>query len=50
MCGFTGICFANSENLVDSNFLKEMCDVIAHRGPDDEGFWSIITLDLDFAG
>ena len=38
MCGFTGVCFANNENRVDPNVLKEMCNVIAHRGPDDEGF------------
>jgi len=38
MCGFTGVCFADNENQVAPNVLKDMCDVIAHRGPDDEGF------------
>ncbi len=38
MCGFTGICFADKEKAVDPTLLKEICDVIAHRGPDDEGF------------
>jgi asparagine synthase (glutamine-hydrolysing) len=38
MCGFTGIWFATNERVVDSFLLKEMSNVIKHRGPDDEGF------------
>ena len=44
MCGFTGICYADHENNIDSNLLKGMCDVIAHRGPDDEGYLFINTF------
>ena len=38
MCGFTGVWFATNERVVDSFLLKEMSNVIKHRGPDDEGF------------
>lgn len=39
MCGFTGFLnragFANGENV-----LRGMADVIVHRGPDSEGYWT----------
>src|SRR5947209_7619788 len=34
MCGITGVLGA-----CDRGTLQRMCDVIAHRGPDDEGFY-----------
>jgi asparagine synthase (glutamine-hydrolysing) len=40
MCGITGIFHSvSSGKSIDHNTLKAMCDVIAHRGPDDEGFY-----------
>lgn len=38
MCGIAGIYNLNNEP-VSQNTLKRMCDVIKHRGPDDEGQW-----------
>ena len=37
MCGIAGI-FARSR--VDPASLRQMADVLAHRGPDDEGLWT----------
>jgi len=38
MCGIAGkISFKDGE--VEENTLKEMTDMISHRGPDGEGFW-----------
>ena len=34
MCG---ICGFNSE---DKQLLKKMCNLITHRGPDDEGYYT----------
>lgn len=36
MCGITGILYQSSAS-VDGAELKRMCDVMRHRGPDDEG-------------
>lgn len=36
MCGFVGI---YSKNLIDKNIIKEMSDMISHRGPDSEGYY-----------
>ena len=38
MCGITGI-FYQSSGTVDGAELKRMCDVMQHRGPDDEGVY-----------
>ncbi|MFH1562469.1 MAG: asparagine synthase (glutamine-hydrolyzing) [Nitrospirota bacterium] len=38
MCGIAGIYNLNNEP-VSQDTLKRMCDVIRHRGPDDEGQW-----------
>jgi asparagine synthase (glutamine-hydrolysing) len=38
MCGIGGIFRANG-GPVDPSSVKRMCDVIAHRGPDDEGYY-----------
>lgn len=39
MCGITGI-FNTDGRPVSINTLKKMTDIIAHRGPDGEGFWT----------
>jgi asparagine synthase (glutamine-hydrolysing) len=39
MCGITGIFDFSSKRNVDMSVLKKMTDIIAHRGPDDEGFY-----------
>lgn len=41
MCGICGIVkFNTSDNInIDEYILKKMCDVIRHRGPDDEGYY-----------
>jgi asparagine synthase (glutamine-hydrolysing) len=38
MCGIAGILEFGEDAQVDSSVLRRMCDVIAHRGPDDDGF------------
>lgn len=37
MCGIAGIFYLDSEMQVDKMRLKQMTDIIAHRGPDAEG-------------
>ena len=39
MCGIAGIVEFGKDAQVDSAVLRRMCDVITHRGPDDEGFY-----------
>ena len=39
MCGITGILHFNKERFVDQSILKDMTDVIVHRGPDGEGYF-----------
>ncbi len=39
MCGITGIFNFNKTQNVDSTQLKSITDVLAHRGPDGEGFF-----------
>ena len=39
MCGIAGIVDAGRGGLAEESILRRMCDVIAHRGPDDEGFY-----------
>lgn len=39
MCGISGIFSFNEEFVVDENQLKSMNRAIAHRGPDDEGYF-----------
>lgn len=38
MCGFTGIVNFESSNPCNPRLLKDMNDLIKHRGPDDEGY------------
>jgi asparagine synthase (glutamine-hydrolysing) len=37
MCGICGIIHRRKDHAVDPALLQRMCDVIVHRGPDDEG-------------
>lgn len=39
MCGISGILHRNADRPVDRKILQNMNDIIAHRGPDDEGFY-----------
>jgi asparagine synthase (glutamine-hydrolysing) len=39
MCGIAGIFEFDKDAQVDSGVLRRMCDVITHRGPDDDGFF-----------
>ena len=45
MCGFVG--YINKENNKEAN-IKKMNDLIAHRGPDDEGYYVDDTIALGF--
>jgi asparagine synthase (glutamine-hydrolysing) len=38
MCGISGICNLAGGS-VDGRLVKKMCKIIAHRGPDDEGYY-----------
>ena len=40
MCGIAGILEFGGEARVNAGALREMCRVISHRGPDDEGFYT----------
>ncbi len=37
MCGICGILYKDAERRVDASTLRQMCDTLVHRGPDDEG-------------
>ena len=39
MCGICGVVNSDVENNVEHQLLKKMCDVIYHRGPDDDGVY-----------
>src|SRR5438105_187913 len=39
MCGIAGKFLFGTVGTVSKDLLKRMCDAIAHRGPDDEGFY-----------
>jgi asparagine synthase (glutamine-hydrolysing) len=39
MCGILGIYFRDKAKRVEEGALKDMCGVIRHRGPDDEGYF-----------
>ena len=39
MCGICGIFDTRNERIVQRSTLKAMADTIAHRGPDDDGFY-----------
>jgi len=37
MCGIAGIVGANDDSRIDPAVIRKMCQMIVHRGPDDEG-------------
>ena len=37
MCGICGVMYRKKDHPVEFSDIKKMCDVIEHRGPDDEG-------------
>lgn len=39
MCGICGVVYCDRDQQVEQRLLKNMCDTIIHRGPDDEGFY-----------
>jgi asparagine synthase (glutamine-hydrolysing) len=39
MCGIAGIYSKDEMKSVDRHLLKRMCDLMRHRGPDDEGYY-----------
>jgi asparagine synthase (glutamine-hydrolysing) len=39
MCGIVGIYNFGNNKPVDKDILRKMCEVIKHRGPDDEGYY-----------
>jgi asparagine synthase (glutamine-hydrolysing) len=39
MCGIAGMLGTERGCVADPEVLRRMCDVIAHRGPDDDGFY-----------
>jgi asparagine synthase (glutamine-hydrolysing) len=39
MCGICGILNFNRDEKVDESVVRQMCKVISHRGPDDEGVY-----------
>ncbi|MFZ1130099.1 MAG: asparagine synthetase B, partial [Terriglobales bacterium] len=40
MCGIAGILEFKRDARANPKALREMCDVIRHRGPDDDGFYT----------
>jgi asparagine synthase (glutamine-hydrolysing) len=38
MCGIAGIYYFSPEKSADLSLIKRMCDVIIHRGPDEDGY------------
>src|SRR5580704_16658096 len=40
MCGITGKYYFASEKHVDRSTIEAMTDILAHRGPDDSGFFN----------
>jgi asparagine synthase (glutamine-hydrolysing) len=39
MCGISGVLYFDNGQLVDRATLERMCQVVAHRGPDDSGIY-----------
>ncbi len=48
MCGIAGIVSSNP-NIIQHSLLQQMANVLAHRGPDGEGFWINETNTAGFA-
>lgn len=39
MCGICGILNFGKDGHIDKEILHRMCNVLEHRGPDDEGYF-----------
>jgi asparagine synthase (glutamine-hydrolysing) len=39
MCGIAGLIKFGRDSRVDPNTIRQMCEVMVHRGPDDDGFF-----------
>ena len=39
MCGIVGIHYLDQQQQVDQQLVRNMCDAIVHRGPDDDGIY-----------
>ena len=48
MCGICGILNFDKSEHVDGRVLRDMADSIAHRGPDDHGYYTSSNLGLGF--
>ncbi len=48
MCGITGKIYFDRSRDIDTVELKQMADIIYHRGPDDEGFYVNRNVGLGF--
>jgi asparagine synthase (glutamine-hydrolysing) len=48
MCGICGIFEPGRQSVIEQSVLKRMTDTIAHRGPDDEGFYCGPGIGLGF--
>lgn len=40
MCGLAGYIWKDRDRPANSDAVREMTDIMIHRGPDDEGYWS----------
>ena len=40
MCGIAGMVYSDKERQVPAVEVRQMCDQIIHRGPDDEGVYA----------
>lgn len=45
MCGICGI-YNNDQKSVDESSLRQMCDVMKYRGPDEEGYYTDVNVGL----
>lgn len=48
MCGISGKIYLDNSRKIEPSVLKNMTDVITHRGPDDEGFYINNNVGLGF--
>src|SRR6266852_3800169 len=46
MCGIAGVMKFGSDARADAGVVRHMCDVMAHRGPDDDGVYTDGTVGL----
>ncbi|MBI1923531.1 asparagine synthase (glutamine-hydrolyzing) [Candidatus Poribacteria bacterium] len=39
MCGICGVYYQHPERAIDKNTIQKMCNLMRHRGPDEDGFY-----------